>query len=459
MPGDDIAGAFAPMINQALELAEVAQLLAAGNKIDAIKAYRDRTGAGLAAAKEAVENIEAGRSVASIAPGPSQFPEIAQLLAAGNKIGAIKAYRLRTGASLVIARDAVENIAAGRPAGPHLTGKQVAAAATTAASTGLMFGCMLTIGMIVTVLIVVTVVVRSVHRHVVEVVKPAWVPMIPPAKRATATPAAAPSFAQMVMEFGAEGIGAGQFKDARSIALDGNGHIYVGEYSDGRVQVFDADGKFLSTWSTGKDRALMSLAADRKGTVYAVNPGHILRFEGATGKPLGEVENAADEGDENYLDAFVALNGEIWAVAGNSDIVQLDTDGKIHKILKSREKTGENSLSFFRVIVLPTGEIYALDRGMGVFKFGADGRYINRFASSGRGKGHLLAARNIAADGKGRIYVSDSNLCIQVFDSDGAYIDSFGGNEVAFGMAIDDQNAIYACFRNRNKIRKYVPEK
>ena len=39
--------------------------------------------------------------------------------------------------------------------------------------------------------------------------------------------------------FGKEGIGAGYFKDARSIAVDAEGRIYVGEYTGGRMQVFD----------------------------------------------------------------------------------------------------------------------------------------------------------------------------------------------------------------------------
>ena len=41
------------------------------------------------------------------------------------------------------------------------------------------------------------------------------------------------SFATILLKFGEEGIGPGMFKDARSIAVDGSGRIYVGEYSGG----------------------------------------------------------------------------------------------------------------------------------------------------------------------------------------------------------------------------------
>ena len=62
-------------------------------------------------------------------------------------------------------------------------------------------------------------------------------------------------------------------------------------------------------------------------------------------------------------------------------------------------------------------------------------------------------------DGKGRIYVADSLNAFQVFDTDGNYLDSFGGDDVVFGLAIDNQNEIFACFRNLHLIRKFVLDK
>jgi hypothetical protein len=67
-----------------------------------------------------------------------------------------------------------------------------------------------------------------------------------------------------------------------------------------------------------------------------------------------------------------------------------------------------------------------------------------------------LSSSNHATDGQGRIYVSDSISCIKVYDKDGNDLDKFGGNEVALGIAIDDQDNIYACLRNRHAVRKDV---
>src|SRR6185436_14696848 len=77
------------------------------------------------------------------------------------------------------------------------------------------------------------------------------------------------TFANVLLEFGSEGIGPGMFNDARSIGVDGAGRIYVAEYTGGRVQVFDPAGKFVSQWSIGDRKTLIrGFAADRKGTVY-----------------------------------------------------------------------------------------------------------------------------------------------------------------------------------------------
>ena len=96
-------------------LAELLALLAEGRKIEAIKHYRDVTGAGLAAAKETVEALERGEPLPTEEPADSAFEnEIVLLLQGGKKIGAIKLYRERTGVGLKEAKDAVEAVAAQR---------------------------------------------------------------------------------------------------------------------------------------------------------------------------------------------------------------------------------------------------------------------------------------------------------------------------------------------------------
>src|SRR5262245_28490113 len=99
------------------------------------------------------------------------------------------------------------------------------------------------------------------------------------------------SFAREILRFGSEGIGPGMFNDARSIGLDAEGNVYVGEYTGGRVQVFDPSGKFVTQWSVDPKMPLRGLTADRQGHVYIVQKGQISRYEGKTGNPLGQLKN------------------------------------------------------------------------------------------------------------------------------------------------------------------------
>ncbi len=89
--------------------------IATGNKIAAIKLYRDATGAGLADAKEAVELIAAGKpppSGAVATPSADAMQEVSALVTAGKKIEAIRLYRTAAGVDLKDAKDAVDTLEA-----------------------------------------------------------------------------------------------------------------------------------------------------------------------------------------------------------------------------------------------------------------------------------------------------------------------------------------------------------
>ena len=96
---------------------EVRQLLTSGNKIQAMKRYREETGTGLAEAKEAVEALAAGGEVSdgsSSARGPVDDPElideVKELIGQGEPLLAIKLVRERTGRSLKESKAIVDQI-------------------------------------------------------------------------------------------------------------------------------------------------------------------------------------------------------------------------------------------------------------------------------------------------------------------------------------------------------------
>jgi len=97
---------------------ELDALLRSGQKIAAIKRYRELHGGGLKEAKDAVEAMLAGRPAE---PAPqvhasttdAMDPELVGYLRAGQKINAIKRYRELYAVGLKEAKDAVEAIQAG----------------------------------------------------------------------------------------------------------------------------------------------------------------------------------------------------------------------------------------------------------------------------------------------------------------------------------------------------------
>jgi LSD1 subclass zinc finger protein len=274
-----------PMIGKALEMAQMSNLVRSGKKIEAIRIYRQTFGTDLLTAKNAIDSLSAGRPILlnNANPDGAAPGKVLQYSPVGNRKKGFPTFLILI---LVIVGVGLPLLLAGFMTAhmPNVRTPVTTVIATPSLSS-------------------------------------------PPPNLFPAPPPAAPEFATIAMQFGAEGIGPGQFEDHRTIALDGRGHIYVGEYSNGRVQVFDAAGNFLKVWSVGQKTSLLGLSASRDGTVYAVTPGHILCFEGTTGLALGEAAVTHDDTQFSYMDAFAAPTGDIYAISG-SNIVILNSDGR-----------------------------------------------------------------------------------------------------------------------------------
>ena len=262
-----------------------------------------------------------------------------------------------------------------------------------------------------------------------------------------------PGFAKLTLKFGSEGIGPGMFKDARSIAVDASGKIYVGEYSGGRIQVFDPGGKFLTQWSVDPKMPLRGLAVDRTGTVYVVQSGKITRHEGETGKLLGALDY---EGGGGFDDLSMSADGGFVTAwyRNRDDLVRCKSAGEVTRTIRAAisSTSGDSELNT-RVAIDGLGNIYALGAfNNAVFKFGPDGKFLTRFGDDGDQTGQFRAPTAIAVDGKGRVYVSDIKG-IQVFDGNGRYLKAFKPDGMAFNMVFNDSNEIFVA--SRNQVLKY----
>lgn len=256
-------------------------------------------------------------------------------------------------------------------------------------------------------------------------------------------------FANETLKFGTEGIGPGMFTDARNIAVDGSGKIYVGEYSGGRIQVFDGEGKFITQWSVDRKMPMRALAADRSGTVYVAQSGNISRYEGATGKLLGQLSYGDGWG---FDDVKVAADGGLVTAwyKNRDDIVRFNADGQVVRTIRAAiSSVTDGSELDTRVAVDGMGNIYALGSfSNAIFKFSPDGKFATRFGSDGDQPGQFRAPSAIAVDGKGRVYVSDFKG-VQVFDSNGRYLAVFDAGGIASGMVFNDKDELFVAARKQ----------
>ena len=247
----------------------------------------------------------------------------------------------------------------------------------------------------------------------------------------------------IALEFGSEGTGTGHFQDLRYVAVDSDGNIYTGEYSSGRIQKFDANGKFITSWIPASKRPLRGLAVGRNGNVFIVRGSQILKYDG-TGKLL----KTFGDNSSFYDDVALLPDGNLLVAvtnASNNDIVKLNanTGAEIAHFTNAISSQTDSAELDVRLTADGLGTIYALGIfSNAVFVFNANGKFQNRFGS-------FLAASDISVDGQSRVYVTDFGT-IHIFDKNGAAIGDIGApNHQAFQTVIDDSGNLYMASRDR----------
>src|ERR1043165_56436 len=271
-------------------------------------------------------------------------------------------------------------------------------------------------------------------------------------KNSLASRSAGDGYAQPALAFGSEGIGPGNFKDARSIAVDADGRIYVGEYSGGRIQVFDPSGKFLTQWTVDRKMPLRGMAADRRGSLYVVQSGTIKRYEGTTGKDSGTVAAGG------YDDVATSADGGLVAFSfqAHDDITWLDSSGRVTKTIHTAisGQTDKSELNA-RVACDGAGNVYALGTfNNAVFKFSPEGKFLTQFGGDGDQAGQFRAPSAIAVDNQGRVYVSDFKG-VQVFDPQGRYLGLIKVKGAASGLVFNDKGELFVVARTQ--VSKFPP--
>lgn len=129
---------------------------------------------------------------------------------------------------------------------------------------------------------------------------------------------------KFTFQWGAEGKGPGQLETPHSLALGSDGRIYVCDRNNSRVQIFDADGRFIAQFALpdlGRPFAIATLGPDRfavagngltpgKADTAAVDiidgEGRVLSSFGSFGPNAGQFIGVHDITVDDHGDLYVA---------------------------------------------------------------------------------------------------------------------------------------------------------
>ena len=248
-----------------------------------------------------------------------------------------------------------------------------------------------------------------------------------------------PESIEPVLSFGSEGNGTGEFGVLEGITTNST-HIFVADIGNNRIQIFDINGTFVSTF--GSWSGLGNNPADglfRNPNGVATNNTHIFVVDSGNSRVQifdnsgtylsqfgrGDTPNGRSAADGEFDIPFgIITDGTHLFISetGNNRIQILDTDGNYVS------KFGNDTVfANPRGIAINSTHIFVIDSNNNrVQIFDHSGNHVKSFGSKGNGTGEFSFPRGIATNNM-HLFVSDtSNSRVQIFDHTGNYVSQFG---------------------------------
>lgn len=266
----------------------------------------------------------------------------------------------------------------------------------------------------------------------------------------------------------------------RNVAVGQDGRIYIADSGNHQIQVFDENGRFLTSWGqfgsgpTDLNEPWGIVVSDDHLYVADTWNHRVQKFtlDGDWVGSFGRSGSVVDEPDTGGLglffgprDLLLLPNGLLLVTdTGNHRLQLLDRDGNF---LRAIGQFGTRPGEFNEPVGLalgPDGTIAVMDTWNGrIQQFTADLFPINEWTVNAWAGQSINNKPYAAIDSEGRLYVTDpEGYRILIFDQMGNYLGrfgQFGADADRFGLpngiAIDNQNNLYIADAGNNRIMRY----
>ena len=247
----------------------------------------------------------------------------------------------------------------------------------------------------------------------------------------------------VLSSFGEGGLLPGQFSDAENLAVDTAGNFFVADFSSGRIQQFDPQGKFVRLWDASDEKLIITgLEVDQNGILYAAAARNILRINTKTGLIMDPVPNP-----ENYYyyDIKILSDGSIGALVTDDDLTRINPDGTtIWFVEDAISSISGDSDTRGRLAVDGNNNIYLSGTFVeSIFKYSADGKYLNSWGSAGEEPGQFEFIYGMALTDKGQIAVLDAGQ-MELFELDGRFVEQIELDHTFYDVQFDASGKFYA---------------
>jgi len=292
-----------------------------------------------------------------------------------------------------------------------------------------------------------------------------------------------PSY-RFVSAWGTKGSDSGQFNDPTGLALARN-ELFVSDARNGRIQVFDLNGKFIRRFGTDGDKPgelgrPMNLAISGNEVFvpeYFNDRIQVFDLTGVSKRIIGT--SGSGPGQFNAPGGVaVGAQGTLFvADFYNHRIQQIKSDGTFIRQWGTTGKSGigPGQFGYPTDVAIGAGNtLYAADGyNDRIQAFDLSGNFSFKWGGplalniAGPFNGWFATVTSVATDKAGNVFVADFyNDRIQKFAADGTFLSSFGSTGSGPGqflypiaIAVGGDGSIFIADYGNNRIQKWQPGK